>query len=312
MPQGSLSGIFRLLAGMALVAWMATGCGAPGGKVNEIDTADKGTIRISVDESFRPVIDSQIKVYMALHPNAQILANYKSEAECLKDLQNDSIRMVIVTRGLSDTEATQMEQRLSYKPLWSKIAYDAVAVIVNKQSPDSMFTQSELQDLLQGKIPGKEVVMDGNTATSTVRFAIDSVLKGKPLGKNVVAAPSSPAVIDYVANNRNAIGMIGVSWVGNQDDNQQLSFLEKVNIGSVQCEACVGQPYTKPFMANMALGRYPLTRGIYFILKEGYHGLGKAFGNFLTYEKGQLIFKSAYLLPAKMSFEVRDIKINEN
>ena len=68
------------------------------------DTLTSGTIHISVDESFQPIMDSQLQVFLSQHPNAKIIAHYKPEAECMKDLLNDSIRMVITTRGLSEKE----------------------------------------------------------------------------------------------------------------------------------------------------------------------------------------------------------------
>ena len=89
-----------------------------------------------------------------------------------------------------------------------------------------------------------------------------------------------------------------------------LSFLKKVKIASVQCEYCPGKPFTKPYQANIMLKRYPLVRGLYYILKENYDGLGGAFANFLIYEKGQLIFRRAYLGPAKMNFSIRSATIN--
>ena len=63
--------------------------------------------------------------------------------------------------------------------------------------------------------------------------------------------------------------------------------------------------------ANIAGGRYPMVRPLYYILKENYKGLGSGFTNFLIYEKGQLIFQRAYLLPARMQFEVREMQIAE-
>ena len=47
-----------------------------------------------------------------------------------------------------------------------------------------------------------------------------------------------------------------------------------------------------------------------YILKEKYEGLGSGFANFLIYERGQLIFRRAYLWPARMQFEVRSAGIN--
>jgi len=51
-------------------------------------------------------------------------------------------------------------------------------------------------------------------------------------------------------------------------------------------------------------------RGIYYILKENYFGLGSGFANFLESERGQLIFKRAYLGPAKINFLVRTATTN--
>lgn len=274
------------------------------------DTPTSGRIRISIDESFKPVIDSQIKVFQSSFPNAEIIAEYKPEAECLKDLESDSTRMVIVTRGLSEDESNQFEQKLGFKPAWGILAYDAVAVITHKNAKDSTFTMGDIKNMLAGASSYKyKVVMDGLSATSTVRFAMDSLLRGKPLGANVVAAKSSPEVIDYVANDPSAIGMIGVSWIGNADDKEQLSFLGKVKVASLACETCEEEAYVKPYQGNIALGRYPLIRSLNYIVKENYQGLGKGFVNFLIYERGQLIFKRAYLLPGRMQFNVRNMNI---
>jgi phosphate transport system substrate-binding protein len=304
-----------ILIGMVSVMLLA-GCNNSGSNEKTPvvdDTTTKGTIRISVDESFKPVIDSQIKVFQASFPEANIIAEYKPEAECLKDLESDSTRMVIVTRGLSEDETEQFYQKLGFRPAWGVLAYDAVAIVTNKKSKDSTFTMANIKDMLAGTSGFKyKVVMDGLTATSTVRFAIDSLLKGKPLGKNVVAKKSSPEVIDYVASDPEAIGMIGVSWIGNQDDEEQLSFLGKVRVAALACETCDDDAaYNKPYQANIALGRYPLIRSLNYILKENYQGLGKGFVNFLIYERGQLIFKRAYLLPGRMQFEVRNMSIKQ-
>src|SRR5437868_8569956 len=69
------------------------------------DTPLNGKIYISVDESFKPVISEQIKIYQSTYPETHIIANYKSEAACFRDLQSDSTRMIIVSRGLTDDES---------------------------------------------------------------------------------------------------------------------------------------------------------------------------------------------------------------
>jgi phosphate transport system substrate-binding protein len=304
---GSVS--YKVLSLLA-VAFLL-GCG--NGQVQDNrDTTTRGTIHISVDESFKPIIDSQIRVFESSFPNAKIIAHYKAEAECLKDLDNDSIRMVIVTRALSKSEEKSMKARLQYNAVQGKMAYDAIAVLVNNNAKDSIFDMADIRSMLKGTSGYKyKMVMDGLTATSTVRYALDSLLNGEPFGKTVMAATSSAGVIDHVAANSDAIGFVGVSWIGNREDPNQLSFLRNVKIASIECRNCEKKTYVKPYQANIAMRRYPMVRGLHYILKENYKGLGSGFVNFLIYERGQLIFRRAYLWPAKMSFEIRTAGINE-
>ncbi|MFN8247873.1 MAG: substrate-binding domain-containing protein [Ferruginibacter sp.] len=280
------------------------------------DPGDKpgvGTIHITVDESFRPVMEEQIRVYELSYPGAHIIASYKPEADCFKDFFRDSAnRLVIVTRGLTDKEDRYMLDSLYYRPGWDKIATDAIAVLVNSKSNDTLFSQERLRQQLLGK-QGREqqIVFDGLNATSTVRFIRDSILKGAAFDTSVVrAARNSSEVISFVAENENAIGLVGISWIGNPEDSAQLQLLKKVKIAYVQCSACEDSPYVKPMQESILTRRYPLVRGLYYIIKENYFGLGSDFVNFLKYERGQLIFRRAYLGPV-MDFNIRNVKINE-
>jgi len=294
----------------ALIAILFAACHS--GPYIPQETPTSGTIHISVDESFKPVIDSQIKVFESSFPNARIMVEYKSESACLRDLYEDSTRLIIITRGLNPKEESWFEDSLKARANFGILAYDAVALIVNKKSKDTTMSVADVQALLEGNDKLKrEVVMDGVTATSTVRFAMDSILKGKPLGKNVVAAHSSPQVISYVSNHENAVGFIGVSWIGDEEDSTQLGFLKEVKVVAIQCDRCLEKPYTWPNQYNIYYSRYPLVRGLYYILKENFSGVGNNFVNFLEFERGQLIFKRAYLVPAKMNFDIRNVQIQQ-
>ena len=238
------------------------------------DTPTLGSIAISVDESFKPVIDSEIKVFESSFPNAHINVYYKPEAACLRDLARDTTRMIIVTRGLTPEEEKYYKDSMNFEPPFDELAIDAIAVIVNKDSKDTIFSMNDIRSLLNGTAKNNlQAVMDGNSATSTVRYVIDSVLHGQLPGKNVVAAKSSEDVINYVSANPNAVGFIGVSWIGDKDDPQQLKFLQKVKVAAVQCVSCLGETYVLPNQANIYLRRYPMLRGLYFILKENYSGI---------------------------------------
>lgn len=297
---------------MLLAIALLGACKSKTNQVDDRDTPNKGTIRISVDESFKPVIEEQIKVHHSSFPDTKIIASYKPEVECLKDLQNDSTRMILIARGLTKNETAFFESKLSFQPQFAILAYDAVAVIVNQASKDSVFSITDLKDILSGKSK-RIAVMDGKNATSTVRFLQDSILKGAPFGANVVASKNSADVIDIVSKNENVVGFVGLSWVSDSHDPKQQEQLKSIRLALVECVRCVEKGFfAKPSQATIAYAQYPLPRPLYYIVKENAAGLGTGFMNFLSLERGQLIFKRALLVPAKMNFNKRSGKIKES
>ena len=287
------------------------GCNEGGSAAALPDKRDSGTIYVSADESFKPVIDEQVKVYESNNPGARIIVHYKPEVECLRDLGVDSIRMIITTRGLEPQEQAFVIDSFQLEPESMVVAYDAIAVIVHPASPDSFFTMQEIKNLLTAKEAQRLMpVFDGVRATSTVRYMVDSVLQGQPLGPHVTAARSSQEVIEYVARNRNAVGFVGVSWVGNPDDPEQQSTLKTVKMANIESAKQEGV-YLKPWRENIYYSRYPMVRDLTYVLKESHQGLGRAFANFLSGERGQLIFRRAYLRPAHLPFIVRPTSLNE-
>lgn len=294
--------------GFIICVAMTAGCKNSGGEATP-DRFDSGTLHISCDESFKPVMDAQIQVYEAQYPKTKIIAHYKPEAECFKDFGVDSIRLVVATRGLSPNEKAFMVDSMKTGPENFTVAYDAVAVIVNPQAADSFFTLKEIKDLVSGaSTKNLTPVFDGLKATSTVRFVLDSVLRGAPLGKNVVAAQSSEGVIDYVAKTKNAVGFLGIEWVGNADDSAQRSYSSKVQLARLESADSAGN-YVLPVQYLIYTRAYPLVRDLVCVLKERHIGLANGFVNFLRSDRGQLIFRRSYLYPAVRAFYNRDTEL---
>lgn len=295
---------------MAWILWgfafiFLTSCSNHAG--NEVRSRfDSGTVYISCDESFKPVIDAQLQVFEADYPKANVVVQYKPEADCLRDFLVDSIEMVIATRPYSPKEKRLISDSLNVATDYTTIAYDAIAVLVHPTAADSMFTVKEIRDLLTGKSKKALIpVLDGLKATSTVRFMLDSVLRGESLGKNVTAAPSSREVIDYVARTPNAVGFVGIEWVGNADDTAQLALLKKVRLARMESTDSAGG-FVLPVQYLIYSRTYPLIRSLVYVLKEREQGLAGSFANFLRNDRGQLIFRRAYIFPALRPFYLRD------
>lgn len=299
-----IAGIFLLLLLSACTSYEEQENNLP-------DTRNRGTIHVSADESFKPVIDEQVKVYESNHPGTHILVNYKPEAECLKDMLTDSVRMVIVTRRPSQEARDWVSDSLKKQTRSMVIARDGISVILHPDAPDSLLTMTDIREILTGRFKKNLIpVFDGVKATSTVRFIIDSVLKGDSLTPTAMAARSSEGVIDYVSKNPGVVGFIGVSWIGNPEDSSYMSFLKKVKVAHLQATD-IPDSYVKAYQANIYLKRYPMVRDLVYILKENHRGLGTGFANFMSGEIGQIIFKRAYLAPSFKNLSIRPVKLNE-
>lgn len=296
-----------ILLSLFCLAWCLVGCSNSADEIT--DRYDSGTLYISCDESFKPVLDAQIQVYRNDYPKANILVSYKPEADCLRDMLTDSVQIVIATRGPSVKERTAIADSLKKQIQSLTVAYDAIAVIINPAARDSFFTLQEIRELLTGKAKKNLIpVMDGLKATSTVRFMIDSVLHGEALGSNVTAAPNSVEVINYVARTANAVGFIGVGWIGNTDDTVQLSYLDIVKLARLESADSTGG-YVLPIQILIYSHTYPLIRDLVYSIKETHIGLAHNFVNFLQADRGQLIFRRSYLFPALRPFYRREARL---
>jgi phosphate transport system substrate-binding protein len=296
---------------ICLLFWL-TGCKSFKEEKDELaDNEYKGTINISADESFKPIIDAQVQVYEANRRATKIRVQYKPEADCLKDFGTDSIRMIIATRSYNEDEKNFMVDSMGVSPESMIVARDAIAVIVNPDAPYTEFTMKDIVEILKGTFSKNLIpVFDGVKATSTVRFIIDSVLHGNSLTLKAEAARSSEGVIDYVSKNPDVVGFIGLSWIGNPEDTAQIGYLKKVRMAAIESTDMPGI-YVKPSQANIYLKRYPMVRDLVYILKENYKGLGHGFADFMSGEIGQLIFRRAYLMPAQKNFGIRPVRLKE-
>src|SRR6187431_1604780 len=103
------------------------------------DTPTSGHIRISVDETFYPVFDSEVAVFHSLYKYAVINPVYVSEGQAIKDLLADSSRLVVMSRELNAEEMKYFEG-LKLIPRSLKIATDAIALVTHPDNKDTALT----------------------------------------------------------------------------------------------------------------------------------------------------------------------------
>jgi phosphate transport system substrate-binding protein len=291
--------------GMGML-WISCGNKETATKTN-IETTTSGTITISVDDTYKPVIAQQLKVFDSSYPEAHVTAHYKSEKACFEDLFSGTAKLIVTSRDL--TEAERKAYIASGRKTRSlPVAMDAIAVIVHPNSPDTLMTLGQLQKILQaGFIRTYDIVFD-NGESSTVRYITDSLIPGANLSSKAYAVKSLDSVISYVANKENAIGFVGVSNIYDPDDNTGVGVF-KNNIRVVAFKDDSTGIFYQPYQAYIALRQYPLTRSMYFITTDNGRGLGAGFANFLCSERGQLIFGKARFAPLRVQLQIREAEI---
>ncbi|MBK9400737.1 MAG: substrate-binding domain-containing protein [Bacteroidetes bacterium] len=285
------------------------------------DTPTSGNVKIAGDETLEPLLDATADTFMGLYRYAKLNVTYKSESACFADLLNDSVKVILATRKLNSKEEDFFKSK-QLIPLTTTVAIDALALIVNRENADTLLQLDQLKQILTGKISdwkdihpnstlGKLSFVFDNNGSSTVRFLSDSLMDGSMHFPDFCfAAKSNAQVIDYVEQNKNAIGVIGVNWISDRDDPKMLSFSKRIKVVWISTVKDPVYPdhYFGPFQAYMYTGDYPLKREVYMINREGRNGLGTGFVSFFAGEQGQRIVRLSGLLPS--SPYTRDIKLN--
>ena len=274
------------------------------------DTPTAGDLTLTADETYQPLIDSEVDTFNRIYTYANIKVRYKPETDAFIDLMNDSVRLIIVPRKLNKEELKQFE-KWEIVPRVTKIAYDAVTLLGSKDLQDSTYTIAEIKTLLssEGNNSGSKkikIVFDNNNS-STISF-----LKEKTgvtnFSSNCYALNSSKAVLDYISKEKNSIGIIGVNWISDKDDTTNFTFLKSAKVLEVSADA--NSESFKPYQAYIARKTYPLFRELYIVSKEAYAGLGAGFTAFVASERGQRIVLKFGLVPATMPVRLVEI-INE-
>ena len=317
--------ITALLVAAALAAG-STSCLKYEKKANSHTT---GTTTIVCDNTFQNIMEQEVDVFEYQYPEAHILARYATQAEAFDSLISLNTKTIVAARDITDKEREIIKSK-NRNVRSTKIAVDAVALIVNPANPVGKLTLKEVGEILSGESDdwnviwpcdlGKISVVFDDKASSLVSYMRDSILHGKPLGANVFAQGSIPAVFKAVKDSKNAIGVVGVSWVTSDMASADMS-KEDLAISVLGEEPVEGATLTdevkvlalyndklssedarayKPYQQYIFDGKYPLFRQMYMITTGASGSLAGGFYSFVTGNIGQKIIAKTGILPARM------------
>jgi len=282
------------------------------------ETPTRGNIKIIADESFQPLIDTEVFTFTQLYINAKIKASYKPEYDVINDFMNDSVQTVVTSKKLTEDQIQYLRDSLIIARTIT-FAYDGLALVTNKQNKDTLLKYEDVKDIFLGKITDwKELdpksklgdirIIFDNTKSGNIRYFKELFEIVEALPGNFFAVNNNPEVIDFVSRNPDALGIVSVNWISDRDDSASMSFSNKVNVIAVSRPLFEDNSYYRPYQGSIYDRSYPFVREIYMITRETFKGLGIGFIQWSTAEQGQRIVLKSGLVPATMPIRLVQIK----
>ena len=282
------------LSSLVLLVLFFTACNKSNNRNQE--TILKGKATLLVDETLKPIMEDQIEIFESRY-EAKIKLDAKSENEVIQALVKDTSSIAVLSRRLNADEMKVFASR-KIIPKTTPIAIDAIVLISNTNSNDTLVALSDVLEFMRGKEQSKikGLVFD-NPNSSTVRY-MDSLagLSSIPK-KGVFSFGTNNEVIKFVSENTGMIGVVGLNWLS-QPSAEMKKYVDKVNILSIR--GLKDTNYYFPDQNNIAEGKYALARDLYIVNCQGYSGLGMGFASFVAGDIGQRIILKSGLLPVKV------------
>ena len=326
--------VISLLLLTVLLPSLLAGCSSKGGKRTAPagNTSTSGTVVMACDATFQNIMEAEIDVFEFCYPYASVLEYYADEHAVVDSIVQGNARVGVLSHELTKDQIEHLRGRKRIART-KKIAVDSIAVIVNPDNPIENISVKELQEVLTGKVtrwdelsPTKlgdiQVIFD-HSGSSVVKYISDSIMHGQKFPANVYSANTIPGVFEAVKERKNAIGLVGVSWISTdmktadlsaeekfktleKDDTTATDFVTDVKVLPVRRNNSLVA--VKPYQAYIFDGSYPLYRSIYMVNTGADGTLAHGFFSFVTSFQGQKLMQTTGVLPALVSHRQVEIE----
>ena len=289
------------------------------------DSSTSGITTLICDATIKNVISQEVDVFEFTYPKASIMTWYTDEHSAIDSLVTMKSILIITARQLTDKQKEYLKSQ-NRNVRTQQIAVDAIAIIVNPANNIDELSIGELREIMTGKAErwddvfpsklGKIQVVFDHAGSSTVKYVTDSLLRGEKFTSEVYACENSEEVFREVEKRKNAIGVIGVSWITadlenadtdnrtmqqkvadlQKNDTSAIDFTSRIKVLKIRRDNC--PTAYKPYQLYIYEGNYPLYRSIYVTTTAPNGSLAHGFYSFLTGFIGQKIILGTGVMPA--------------
>lgn len=230
--------------------------------------------------------------YMKAHPEAKVQVTGGGSGTGISALINGTTDIATSSRPMKETEQNKLRAR--YKSIGAEIAVakDGVTFYVNEKNPLTSLTKEQLAKIYLGDVtnwkevggPDAPIVLySRENSSGTYVFVKDNLLDGNDYSATAQTLPGTAAVVNAVAKEKNGIGYGGAAYAK----------------GVKELKLKVGAEEFAPTLENVKSGKYPLSRELFFYLRNKPSGDSKAFIDFCLSDAGQQVVTQVGYFPVK-------------
>lgn len=256
------------------------------------DDLTSGHVLVLAEEEFRSLLEGQRIVFEQIYADARVDIRYLPQADLLKAMLNDSVRVVFTTCAPGGEQKDYFRSRQLATPM-VPVLVDAVAVLSGPRQQPLTFTLEDLRDRLSD--PGAVTLFE-STGSGVARTVVDSLVAGDASAvRGASAALGLDSLIARLERDTTAIGLIPFALISDLDDPLCRTVRARTQLCAIA--PTTGGPAVVPNQSTLADGSYPLRRKLYALNVEGRSGLGTGFVSFVAGHKGQRIILKSGLAP---------------
>lgn len=208
-------------------------------------------------------------------------------------LINGTTDICASSRPMKPAEIAQLKEKYGSVPQEIRVARDGISIYVNKDNPLQKLTMSQLKGIFTGKIRNwKElggadhsiILYSRENNSGTYEFFKEHVLSKKDFHPIAQHMPGTSAVVGAVAMDRWGIGYGGAAYT----------------IGVREVKVALDEKSTPylPTEVNILSGTYPISRFLYFYVKEKPKAQMKQFIDWVIGPGGQKVVNEVGYFPS--------------
>ncbi len=251
-------------------------------------------ITVKGSDTLLPLGQRWAEAFMKAHPGAVIQVTGGGSGVGLAALINGTTDICEASRPIKASEIDKLKQRFNTPGVEIPVARDGLAVYLNDENPVHELTIDQLKLIYTGELtnwkdvggPDARIIVYGRENSSgTYGYFKDVVLKGEDFAAQVQTLPGTAAIVNAVAKDKHGIGYGGAAYA------------KGVKYAKLKKDAAT--PGFEPTLETVRSGDYPLSRFLFWYVRNKPKGDMKSLVDFVLSDEGQKIVTEVGYFPVK-------------